>query len=179
MLISDKINIVLCILSFVLAAISVVTVVITLRQNNKMIQNSSRPYVVAVAQIVNFQGPSLYLVIKNYGNSGATISKVIFSIDLRKYSYSKEFTPFSKISNTFIAPNQSLLCSLDKSKMLKDGFKSFDVSIEYTDGIHNYSDTFIINFEVFVDNIQTRASTDGKELKIISYALQELVEKQF
>ena len=38
MTIGDWINVVLCILSFVLAAISVVTVVITLRQNKKMIE---------------------------------------------------------------------------------------------------------------------------------------------
>lgn len=42
---STKVNIVLSVLSFILAVISIVTVVITLRQNNKMIENSSRPYV--------------------------------------------------------------------------------------------------------------------------------------
>ena len=39
--ISDTINIILSVLSFVLALISVVTVIITLRQNGKMIKNSS------------------------------------------------------------------------------------------------------------------------------------------
>ena len=41
--ISDWINVILCILSFILAAISVITVVITLKQNSKMIENSTRP----------------------------------------------------------------------------------------------------------------------------------------
>ena len=45
--ISTVINIVLCVLSFILAVISVVTVVITLRQNNRMIEESTRPYVTA------------------------------------------------------------------------------------------------------------------------------------
>ena len=36
---STKVNIVLSVLSFILAVISIVTVVITLRQNNKMIEN--------------------------------------------------------------------------------------------------------------------------------------------
>lgn len=35
MTVGDWINVILCVLSFVLAAISVVTVVITLRQNKK------------------------------------------------------------------------------------------------------------------------------------------------
>ena len=38
--ISDTINIILSVLSFVLALISVVTVIITLRQNGKMIKNN-------------------------------------------------------------------------------------------------------------------------------------------
>ena len=50
MSISDTINVVLCILSFVLAVISVIAVLITIRQNNKMIQNSTRPYITAYAQ---------------------------------------------------------------------------------------------------------------------------------
>ena len=40
--VSTIVNIILCVLSFILAAISVVTVVITLRQNNKMIEESTR-----------------------------------------------------------------------------------------------------------------------------------------
>ena len=42
---STIVNIILCVLSFILAAISVVTVVITLRQNNKMIEESTRPVI--------------------------------------------------------------------------------------------------------------------------------------
>ena len=42
---ATKVNVALCILSFILATISVVTVVITLRQNNKMISESTRPYI--------------------------------------------------------------------------------------------------------------------------------------
>ena len=54
------INIMLCILSFILAAISVITVVITLRQNNRMIDNSTRPYVVVYSAVTNFQTPDFY-----------------------------------------------------------------------------------------------------------------------
>ena len=43
--ISVIVNIALCILSFILAVISVVTVVVTLRQNSKMIENATRPYI--------------------------------------------------------------------------------------------------------------------------------------
>ena len=98
--ISDCINFNLCIFSFLLAAISVVTVVITLRQNHKMIQNSTRPYVVAFAQVTNFQEPTFYLVLKNFGASGATIESFESSIELNKVSFREELTPFNHIEGT-------------------------------------------------------------------------------
>ena len=60
--ISDWINVVLCILSFVLAVISVITVIITLKQNSKMIKNSTRPYVVAYKNITYFQNTNYYII---------------------------------------------------------------------------------------------------------------------
>ena len=42
---SVKVNLALAIGSFVLAAVSVITVIITLLQNNKMLKESTRPYI--------------------------------------------------------------------------------------------------------------------------------------
>lgn len=178
MSISDWINVVLCVLSFILAVISVVTVVITLKQNSKMIKNSTRPYLVVTCQITNFQDPAFYLVLKNYGNSGATITCFNPSINLLDYSYSEKHTPFSKIEGTFIAPNQTITCNLNPRKMSGE-VNSFTVEIKYTDGVNSYSEKCPINFEAYTQNVQARASTKDKELKIISYTLQDLVEKQF
>lgn len=177
--ISDCINVVLCILSFILAVISVITVVVTLRQNHKMIQNSTRPYVVANAQVTNFQNPAFYLVIKNFGNSGAIIKEMVSDIDLRLVSYREEHTPFSNFDGTFIAPGQAVTCCLNPLKFRENGIKGFNIKINYTDGLVNYSEEYYINYKAFTENVNIRASTDGKELKAISYALQDLVEKQF
>lgn len=38
---STRIDIILCVLSFILAATSVITVILTLKQNNRMIEASS------------------------------------------------------------------------------------------------------------------------------------------
>ena len=86
MQITDWINVILCILSFALAVISVITVIITLRQNNKMIENTTRPYIVIYGKVTNFQNPAYYLIIKNMGQSGAEITNFKCSIDLLKYS---------------------------------------------------------------------------------------------
>ena len=85
--ISDIINIILCILSFLLAVISVVTVILTLKQNNKMIENSTRPYIVIYSKITNFQNQLYYLIIKNMGQTGAEIVNFKCDTDLSKFSY--------------------------------------------------------------------------------------------
>ena len=61
---ATKVNIILSILSFILALISIITVVITLRQNHTMIENATRPYLCIYGQSINPGSPEFYLVIK-------------------------------------------------------------------------------------------------------------------
>lgn len=61
---STKVNIVLSVLSFILAVISIVTVVITLRQNNKMIENSSRLMYVFILITYNAENQLAILLLR-------------------------------------------------------------------------------------------------------------------
>ena len=78
--VSTIVNIILCVLSFILAAISVVTVVITLRQNNKMIEESTRPFISVYTDEINAGNPFFYLVIKNFGKSTAYITNLSMTL---------------------------------------------------------------------------------------------------
>ena len=90
--ISTIVNIILCVLSFILAAISVVTVVITLRQNNKMIEESTRPVISVYTDEINAGNPFFYLIVKISGNllhtlqnlSMILISKVVIKYEMIK-----------------------------------------------------------------------------------------------
>lgn len=178
MQISDWINVALCILSFILAAISVITVVITLRQNAKMISNSTRPYVVCMGEMTNCQSPQFYLVIKNYGNSGARIKSIEFSIDVEKICY-HNLKPFDNPNNSFIAPNQSIICALNNQSINENKIEEFDVRIVYSDDFKTYDEKYRIGYKFQAKNVHIRAATEGKELRAISYSLQELVERNF
>lgn len=175
--ISDWINVILCILSFILAAISVITVVITLKQNSKMIENSTRPYIVVYGRVTNFQNPTYYIVVKNMGQTGAEITKFDCDIDLKKYSYSEDIRPLGHMEGTFLAPNQSIITNVDSIKMSKDSVENITFSIEYLSKTKLYKEQYKVHYRADRDNIQGRASTKGNELKIISYTLQDLVEK--
>lgn len=152
----------------------------TLKQNSKMITESTRPYVVMYSQTTNFQNPAFHLILKNFGQSGATITNIECDTDLSLFSYDKERIPFSNFQGVFIAPGQSFLTNLDTKKIYKDENTNpnpVTFKISYKDSLNIYSDTFTINFGVNCNLISSRAATKDSELKIISYTLQDLVEK--
>lgn len=106
MSLSDWINVSLCILSFILAAISVVTVVVTLKQNQKMIENSTRPYVVVKYEAIQYAKEIVrYVVVKNYGQTGATITELHYSGTMTEIFQEQ----FQHLKGAFLAPSQSIL----------------------------------------------------------------------
>lgn len=178
MTLSDWINLSLSILSLFLAIASIIIVVLTLKQNNKMIENSSRPYVVMYGEMTNFSDLTFYIVLKNCGNSGAIIKNIVCDLDLSKYNYSISITPFEAIKNTLIAPNQNITCNIDHQKLNQDSITCFNIEIEYQSLQGKvYKEKYPINYGAFKKNITTKISTEGKELKAISYTLQEMVQK--
>ncbi len=178
MTISDWINIVLSILSLVLAATSIVIVILTIRQNNKMIKNSTRAYVVVYGAYVHYSNSQFYLVIRNYGTSGAIIKSLKCTIDLSKYSYFANHPPFENITNTTFAPNQNAICALDYSALDGDSISTFDITITYQSGKDTYTETYPINYAFLKGNVIVLSSNNGKELKDISNVLQDIGKRQ-
>lgn len=178
MAISDLINIVLSILSLVLAATSIVIVVLTIRQNNKMIRNSTRAYVAVYGSYTYYSSPQFYLVIKNFGTSGAVIMSLECSIDLSKYSYLEKLSPFGNIENTTIAPNQNYICVLDIKALDRDSIDKFSITITYKSGKDVYKETYPINYLFTKHNVIVTSANKGNELRDISYVLQDIGKKQ-
>ena len=166
---STKINLTLSISSFVLAAISVITVVITLLQNSKMIENSTRPYLCIYGQCINTGHSQFYLVLKNFGASAATVTKFQSSFDLSEFKSSRTF--IEEIRNTTIAPGQSRICLLEY-ETIPDNI-TFD--LEYKSGKRNFSETFSGNIKAATAMLSEKASKN--DLRNISYTLQEMLQK--
>lgn len=172
---ATKVNIVLCVLSFLLAAISVITVVITLRQNHKMIENSTRPYICVYGQSINPGTPQFYLVIKNFGSSAATITRFEYSPDLSQCFGLKSNTRnyLEDICKTTLAPGQSRICKL-KYSLVPD---NVTFTIEYNSGVKKYRETFSTNIKAGSAMLTGKQATPRKDLRTISYTLQEMLQK--
>lgn len=171
------VNIILSILSFLLAAISVVTVVITLKQNNKMLEASSKPYV--VAYLVYQEAPSyIYLCIKNFGQTSAIVKSL---------KIEPEFSLHKKSSNelmndTMLAPSQQLhflILNEDKDKIIHDDVFEFDVTIEYQDCCTNklYKESYKMNMEyvmtvLSIDHSRTNLTPEQNSIRNIEKILE-------
>ena len=173
---ADIIEIVGITISLITGIIAIVISVKTLKQNSQMIEESTRPYVTIYSAKTNFQSPNFYLIMKNFGQSSALITSFDCDHDLADFSYREEFIPFSHIVGTSIAPGQSFSCTLHSQKLFKEPV-ILQFQIEYTANGKNYTESITINPKTQSELVQTRASTSGKELHVISYTLQDLVEK--
>lgn len=176
MSLSDKINIFLAVSSLLVAVISIFVSLFTLRQNSKMIENASRPYIVAYSGVVNCQSSQCILVLKNFGNSSAVIKSLKISSSISNYLVFPGKLPFAGIEGLSFAPSQAMRCSLKYPKF-DSGIKPIEISIEYTASKKHYFETFTINPAAENSNCITRASTENKELRNISYSLQDITEK--
>lgn len=173
--IATIVNIILCVLSFILAAISVITVVITLRQNNKMIEESTRPVISIYTEEINAGEPFFYLVVKNFGQSPAYITKFEYDFDFNgcyKIRNNKDY--LQKLTKSVLAPGQSRICILDYEKINKE----VTFIISYQSSIKkSYTETFTIDLKAGVSMPYGKIATEGKELRTISYTLQEMLQK--
>lgn len=164
---------ILSIITALTSIIAIIISVITLKQNSKMIEESTRGYLVVYGNITNFGSPTYYLVLKNFGSSAATINKFTIKEDIQKYSYGDRI-PFNNIENSIIAPNQAIISSL---YTLGIELTPFTINIEYTSNSKTYKDVFNINPKSLSSNTIPKNSTSNKELRTISYAIQELAQK--
>lgn len=167
-------NIVLSALSFILAAVSVVTVVITLKQNNRMIESSTRPYIVVYGYVTNFGSLQYTIAIKNFGNSAARIEEFSPSIDLDKIAINpnENRTPFNNIVGTLIPPN----FSITRDVAWNGHPEKIDFKIRYISNGKQYEDTFSLQYNIELNDSHGKVSS-GDPLKNISYTVQEYVKR--
>lgn len=172
---SEIISVVLSVVTVFTAIASVVIANKTLNQNSKMIENSTRPYLVIYGGVVHFQNTGYVLILKNCGASAADVGSIDFSESISPYLYKADRLPFMNVAGTSLAPGQTMRCHL----VYPDGMdvKPITINICYSASGKNYEDSFVIDPKSEFSNLIVRASTDDKELKIISYTLQDIAEK--
>lgn len=172
--IPTQVNIALCILSFVLAAISVITVVATLLQNNKMIENSTRPYVTIYFDYAQMGTPTGFFVVKNFGATSALILSLSYNEPIKSHPTVLSDLPamFDGLLGNFVAPGQKFLIPFRLHEYSGEP-AVFDIT--YKAGKKVYSEHLEINVVNYGKFVKPRIKDDAN--KSISYPLHEIAER--
>lgn len=172
MSVSDWIEVFSIISSSILSIIAIVVSVLALVQNSKIIFESNKPNITIFSKIINFTSPYPFLVLKNFGVSGATIINIEYDNELKNYL---DREPFKNMKNVFIAPNQTFVYSLNHENF--DYNKTFSFKITYKYLKKTYIEEHQVSFNQYLDiaytkNHLSKSSSDTKEL---SDVLQEMI----
>lgn len=171
---SDLIQLIGIMASLFTSIIAISISVKTLKQNNKMIEESCRPVVSAYTQSINPGVPMLYLVLKNFGNSTAYMEAFESNFDFSKcYRFDVPRNYIEDFGRCVIAPGQSRTCLLDYSKLPSSVY----ISLKYKSAAKTYHEEFEVDLKAAVDMPSSKYATKDKELLGISYSLQEMLLK--
>lgn len=171
------VNIVLSVLSFFLALISIIFVVLTLKQNNKMLEEASRPYIAIFLTSTTIHKRQNFFVIKNYGKSAGKIEKFVYPDKIKSSIQRSEDvkSQFEHIENMAIAPGQSILLPFD---ILGDSSHVFEFEITYSS--NSSKNIYTENFRLYSNFLVSRPCgnlyTNAFEHDLIC-ALHEISEK--
>lgn len=175
------INIILSIMSFILAAFSLVFVLLTIKQNSQllkqnalMIENSTRPYVTIYFDYTQMGNPFGHFVVKNFGSSSAIIDSIKYNDSIKNHPVTIANLPaiFDGLVGSNIAPNQKFFAPFKVYEYV-GGTAIFDIAY------HTESKSYSEHVEVSVENYGklVKPRLESKEYKAISYPLQEIAER--
>ena len=152
----------------------------SIKLTEKSIREANRP-VVAVyleySQVIST--PKEYLVIKNFGNTPATID--LLELDT-KINIIKDGEIFTHSVPFILAPKQSFSTVLRVDVFdSQQAEQNINVKINYHDSIQQYSDTFNLNQNLVKDMrfSKTKPSKNSTVQQVLSQTTEEIIRKNF
>lgn len=170
--ISDYIELFGIFISFATSIIAIVISIKTLKQNSKMIEDSTRPNIGIYLASTYIRNVSCYLVVKNFGQSSAFIESFTYDFDLKSTSNVPHYNPFDNIEGSTLMPSQTNKCVIDLNKVLEQTHE-INFHVTYRSGTHKYQDTICVKLDSRIGNFVKHNTSKDKEVAIISETLQD------
>lgn len=171
---SDIIEIVGILCTMIASVVAIIISVAGLKQNAKMIESSSRPYV-GIYGLSTYMGfRQYYIVIKNFGQSSATIKEFTYDFDIATISKHDDCEPFSHIDGTTIMPGQSYRAAVDFDKISANNIAHINFYLKYSSGTHVYEDDICFKIDANLGNLEAHAPEKMRDSRIIAETLQDM-----
>ena len=145
--------------SFILSFISVITVIITLRQNTKIITESTRPYITIYIDSITICEQTSFFVLKNFGRSAATITHFEYDDCLKEVT---QISPllneqFDYVKGITLAPGQSKLLQFKMSTLEN---KDLTFKIKYVNSQNKqFKENVILNSRNYIHIPENRPNS--------------------
>lgn len=144
------------------AICSVYIAIKTLKQNSKMLENSTRPYIVVYGRNIRLEERTyFYLVVKNFGASAAFIDSFHISESL-DYGVKSDEDFIHRLNGAVIVPNQSHSCYLTNNSVpetLTIKLKYHSLSLESK----SYVEHLELNPKAGINMVQNNFIVPGKD----------------
>lgn len=174
---SDIIEIISIIVSAFTSTVAIWISVIAFKQSERMLEETTRPYITIYVDTITVCEQSSYFVIKNFGHSSAVITDFCYDPILKqtKQSSSLFCNQFDSIAGIVLAPGQSKLLPYKVSSLPID---VLTFSISYQSNIKKYSETITMNAKNFNHLPVSRPqSNPAKTDERLVQSLRELIER--
>lgn len=158
--------------------VAIIISVFALNQTKRSIEEANRPYVVVYRDYIQvLSNIHEYLVIKNFGKTGAIIDSVLFEPGY--YDSMRNKVVFNNIEDTFIAPGQSLSKVVSTNAFAVERSENIKVTIKYRTGRKKYQEVIILNEEIIKDITFSKTSPSGNTSlqEVITKATEELLRR--
>lgn len=173
---SDWIQIVIAGITLFSVVSSLIIAIKTLRQNNRMINDSSRAHIIFYIDY-HPQTNKYYLVIKNFGNAIGKLKfiKVNPNLDWHKTNANLDINSLTDSTNVLLAPNQKISSWFDFDKYPD---KVFNIELAY----ETMGKTYIENYKIdlsYLDNYEWLHSyafdDESKDYKQVLYKINNSI----
>ncbi len=128
--------------------ISVIALVKTSRDNNKILEENSRAYISIYTETLIANKIHFYIVVKNFGNTNAILQNIKIDDKTREMIKLGSKDYFKNMVKNQLAPGQSIthIVSTQKEGYDREHISKFEIT--YTSGRKEYSDTFEFNLSM-------------------------------
>ncbi|PGE86630.1 hypothetical protein COM55_07675 [Bacillus pseudomycoides] len=172
--ISELVQIISPIVGIVTSIVAVFISVGSLKATRSSIEEANRPYVVVYRDYIQvLSSIHEYLVIKNFGKSGATIDSIIFEPNTDKGF-------FENTRDTFIAPGQAISTVVSSNAFGEENNGKIKITIKYHTEKKQYQEVITLNDEARRDMLfsKVRPSKSKSIQEVMTNATEEILRRR-
>lgn len=174
----DQVELFSTLVGLIISIVAVVISILSLKQTQKSIEEANRAYVVIYRDYIQVNNSvHEYIVIKNFGKTGAVIDSVEFNPEYK--GMVRGNLVFNNIKGTFIAPNQSISTVSSNNAFVGDREGITTATINYHSGTKKYEEIITLNEELIKDIsfVKTVPSKNTRLETVIAKTVEELLRR--